>query len=64
MGAEIETADMLHYHYKSLLLLCHYVANALYVYVVRVIKYIQICILVAARHNTLQTTGIHVIAHE
>ena len=41
MGAETEldTADELHYHYKSLLLLCHYVANALFVYVVSVLKY-------------------------
>ena len=31
---ELETADVLHYHYKSLLSLCHYVANALYAYVV------------------------------
>ena len=57
MGAETETAEMLHYHYKSLLLR-HYVTNALYVYVVRALKYIQIYILVAARHITLQTTSI------
>ena len=43
MGAETETTDMLHFHYKSLLL-CRYVVNALYVYVVRVLKYIQIYI--------------------
>ena len=34
MGAETEIADMLPYHYKSLLLLCHYVAGVTYEYIV------------------------------
>ena len=58
MGAETETADSLHYQYKSLFLVCHYIGNALYVYVVRVLKYIKIYLLVAARHNKVQPQGL------